>query len=55
MILNRIMDLQGGIVTCQAAGILQIAATEDLGLPLGMSPLHINLQMKKKSCLMPKG
>ena len=33
VILNRIMDLQGGIVTCQAAGILQTAATEDLGLP----------------------
>ena len=31
-ILNRIMDLQGGIVTCQAQDILQTAATEDLGL-----------------------
>lgn len=33
IILNRIMDMQGGIVTCQAAGILETVATEDLGLP----------------------
>lgn len=32
-ILNRIMDFQGGIVTCQAAGILETAAMEDLDLP----------------------
>ncbi len=31
--LNRIMDFQGGIVTCQAAGILETAAVDDLGLP----------------------
>jgi len=30
IILNRIMDFQGGIVTCQAAGILETAAMEDL-------------------------
>lgn len=33
VVLNRIMDLQGGIIDCQAAGILKTAATEDLGLP----------------------
>lgn len=33
VILNRIMCLQGGIVTCYAAQILQRAAEEDLGLP----------------------
>lgn len=33
VVLNRIMDLQGGIVTCQARSILSTAATEDLGLP----------------------
>ena len=27
------MDLQGGIVTCQAASIVEHAAMEDLGLP----------------------
>lgn len=32
-ILNRTMDLQGGIVTCQAASIVEHAAMEDLGLP----------------------
>lgn len=32
-ILNRTMDLQGGIVTCQAASIVERVATEDLGLP----------------------
>lgn len=31
--LNRIMDFQGGIVTCQAAGILKTVAVDDLGLP----------------------
>lgn len=31
--LNRIMDLQGGITTCQAVDIVSAAATEDLGLP----------------------
>ena len=33
VVLNRCMDLQGGIVTCQAQSILQRAAVEDLGLP----------------------
>ncbi len=33
VILNRVMCLQGGIVTCYAAQILQRAAEEDLGLP----------------------
>lgn len=32
-ILNRIMDLQGGIVTCQASSILERVAIEDMGLP----------------------
>ena len=32
-IMNRIIDLQGGIVTCQAASIVERAALEDLGLP----------------------
>lgn len=32
-LLNRCMDMQGGIVTCQAQSILQRAAVEDLGLP----------------------
>ncbi|MDE6567309.1 MAG: Ig-like domain-containing protein [Lachnospiraceae bacterium] len=32
-ILNRTMDLQGGIVTCQAASIIERVATEDLELP----------------------
>lgn len=33
VILNRIMDLQGGIVTCLAAQLLETVAEEDLGLP----------------------
>lgn len=33
VILNRTMDLQGGIVTCLAAELLNTVATEDLGLP----------------------
>lgn len=33
VILNRIMDLQGGIVTCLAAELLATVAEEDLGLP----------------------
>lgn len=33
VILNRIMDLQGGIVTCIAAQLLSTVAEEDLGLP----------------------
>lgn len=32
-ILNRTMDFQGGIVTCQATSIIERVATEDLGLP----------------------
>ncbi len=32
IIMNRIMDLQGGIVTCLAAQLLSTAAQEDLGL-----------------------
>lgn len=33
VVMNRIMDLQGGVVTCVAAELLQDVATEDLGLP----------------------
>ena len=31
--LNRLMDLQGGITTCLASDVVEIAATDDLGLP----------------------
>ena len=33
VIMNRILDFQGGSITCQAADIIETVATEDLGLP----------------------